>query len=100
MTAHPSTHIAPELANPVALPDGKGNATMLGVETLDAIRDAIEASGTSRYQLARESGVAESVLSRFKSRETGLSVGTIETLADALGLEILVRPKRRRRKGR
>jgi len=72
---------------------------MLGVETLDAIRDSIEASGKSRYQLARESGVAESVLSRLMSGERGVSVRTAERIADALGLEIVVRPKRRR-KGR
>ena len=71
-----------------------------GMEILDAIRDAIEASGKSRYQLARESGVAESVLSRLISGERGMSVGTVERMADALGLEIVVRPKRRRRKCR
>ncbi len=91
---------APAGLEHVSLPDGKADATMPGMEILDAIRDAIEASGKSRYQLARESGVAESVLSRLISGERGMSVGTVERMADALGLEIVVRPKRRRRKGR
>ena len=67
---------------------------------LDGIRDAIEASGKTRYRIAQESGIAESVLSRLMSGERGLSIDALETLADYLGLEIVMRPKRRRRKGR
>ena len=84
----------------IYLPSGKFDVTMPGMEILEAIRDAIETSGKSRYQLARESGVAESVLSRLVSGERGLSVGTVQRLADALGLEIVIRPQRRRRKGK
>ena len=85
-----SEHVSP-------LPFGKVDATMCVVELLDAIREAIEASGKSRYQLARESGVAESALSRLMSRERGLSVGTVEQLAKALGLKIVLRRTRQRR---
>ena len=67
---------------------------------LDGIHDAIEASGKTRYRIAKESGIAESVLSRLMSRERGLSIDTLERLADYLGLEITIQPKRRRRKGR
>lgn len=67
---------------------------------LDEIRDAIEASGKTRYRIAQESGIAQSVLSRLMSGERGLSIEALETLADYLGLEIIMRPKRRRRKGR
>ncbi len=66
---------------------------------LDEIRDAIEASGKTRYRIAQESGIAESMLSRLMSGERGLSIDALETLADYLGLEIVMRPKRRR-KGR
>ena len=66
---------------------------------LDEIRDAIEASGKTRYRIAHESGIAESVLSRLLSGERGLSIDALETLADYLGLEIVIRPKRRQ-KGR
>ncbi len=66
---------------------------------LDEIRNAIEASGKTRYRIAKESGIAESVLSRLMSGECGLSIDALETLADYLGMEILMRPKRRRQKG-
>ncbi len=66
---------------------------------LEGIRDAIDASGKTRYRIARESGIAESVLSRLMSGERGLSIDALETLADYLGLEIVMRPKQRRRKG-
>ncbi len=67
---------------------------------VDDICDAIEASGKTRYRIAQDTGVAESVLSRLMSGERGLSIDALETLADYLGLEIVMRPKRRRRKGR
>ncbi len=67
---------------------------------LDEIRDAIDASGKTRYRIAQESGIAESVLSRLMSGERGLSIDALETLADYLGLELTMRPKQRRRRGR
>ena len=66
---------------------------------LEEIRDAIEVSGKTRYRIAKESGIAESGLSRLMSGERGLSIDTLERLADYLGLEIVILPKRRR-KGR
>jgi len=68
---------------------------------LHQLRRAIEASGHSRYRISRETGVAESVLSRFVRGETGLAVETAERLAVHLGLEIVLRTKSRRsvRKG-
>ena len=69
-------------------------------QLLDAIRKAIEASGKTRYRIAQESGVAESVLSRLMSGERGLSINALEQLADYLDLEIVIRQKRPRRKGK
>lgn len=81
------------------MPNGKGSDMMTCMgRLLDEIRDAIEASGKTRYRIAQESGIAESVLSRLMSGERGLSIDALETLADYLGLEIVMRPKRRRRK--
>ncbi|MBS2031593.1 MAG: helix-turn-helix transcriptional regulator [Deltaproteobacteria bacterium] len=54
----------------------------------DAIRQAILGSGTSRYQIAREVGVAESALSRFMSGKAGLTLKTLDRLAAVLGLKI------------
>ena len=66
---------------------------------VEQIRKAIEMSGKTRYRIAKESGVAQSQLSRLMSGERGLSVETVERLAECLGLEIEIRSTRRR-KGR
>ena len=67
---------------------------------LDQFIDAIEASGRTRYQIAKGSGVAQSQLSRLVHGENRMSVPNIERVTDFLGLEIIIRPKQRRRKGR
>ncbi|MEK6704072.1 MAG: helix-turn-helix domain-containing protein [Planctomycetota bacterium] len=67
---------------------------------LDAIRDAIkraEADGVTRYQIAKDSGVSQAVLSRFVNRKRGLGVELAEQLAKALGVCIVIRVKRTRR---
>ena len=65
---------------------------------LDTIKRAIESSGQTRYRIAEGTGLSQAQLSRLMSGERGLSVESIEKLADYLGLEIVIRPKRRRRK--
>jgi len=65
----------------------------------DRIRAAIKSSGQTRYRIAKETGVSQAHLSRLMSGERGLGVGVLERLAAYLGLEIIIRPKRRR-KGR
>jgi transcriptional regulator with XRE-family HTH domain len=62
----------------------------------DEIRDAVEASGLSRYRIARELGVAESTMSRFMGRKGGLSLDNLDRLADLLGLHITTEPRRGR----
>ena len=66
---------------------------------LDAICGAIETSGTTRYRIAQDTGISQTQLCRVISGERGLSIDALETLADYLELEIVMRPKRRR-KGR
>ena len=68
---------------------------------LDQLKDVIKASDKSRYRIAQETGITQGQLSRLMSGKRGMRIETIETLADHLGLEIIVRPKRRQqRKGR
>ena len=70
-------------------------------DLLDSIRGAIEqaeTSGVTRYRIALDTGISQALLSRFMSGERGLSVESIERLAEYLGLEIIVRPKRKGRK--
>ncbi len=66
-------------------------------ELLNRIRQAIEARGKTRYRIAQDSGIEQSTLSRLMSTEIDLRVSTVEKLADVLELEIIVRPKRRRK---
>jgi transcriptional regulator with XRE-family HTH domain len=80
------------------LPISKYHAILFSMaKLLDMMRKAIETSGQSRYRISKDTGVAESVLSRFMSGKTALTVETVERLADYLGLEIVLRPKRRTR---
>ena len=65
-------------------------------QSVDQLRCSTKTSGGTRYRIARESGIAESVLSRLVSGERGLSIDALERLADYLGLEITMQPKRRK----
>jgi hypothetical protein len=61
----------------------------------DQIRDAVDNSGVTHYRLCAESGVQQSTLSRFM-RGGGMSLDTLDRLADVLGLVVVVkRPKRK-----
>jgi transcriptional regulator with XRE-family HTH domain len=64
---------------------------------LDEIRKAIRASDKTRYRLSQETGIPQSQLSRLMTGEKGVSFERLECLAEALGLEIVVRPKRTRK---
>ena len=57
----------------------------------DEIRDAVDASGMSRYAIAKALGVAESTMGRFMNGKGGLSMEYIDRLAALLGLHIVVR---------
>ena len=61
----------------------------------ERIKAAVEASGKSRYRIAKETGIAESALSRFMSGERGLSMQALDTLLEYLGLEVVPREERR-----
>lgn len=63
-----------------------------------AIREAIEASGETRYRISQGSGVSQAHLSRLVRGESGCSIENAERIAAYLGLEIILRPKRRTRK--
>ncbi len=65
----------------------------------DAIRHAIAESGKTRYRLWQETGISQAQLCEFLHGRRGMSMESLETLAEALGLEIIVRPAKRK-KGR
>ncbi len=65
----------------------------------DAFRHAIAESGKTRYRLWQETGISQAQLCEFLHGRRGMSMESLETLAEALGLEIVVRPAKRK-KGR
>jgi len=58
----------------------------------DRVRQALASSGKSRYQVSKESGVDQAALHRFVNGAS-LRVASLEAVAEALGLEIVVRKK-------
>lgn len=72
----------------------------------EALRQAIETCGRSRYRLSQETGIDAAVLCRFVHRQGGLSFDSIDALAAALGLELVAqqparatKPKPKRKRG-
>ena len=61
----------------------------------DEIRDAVNASGMSRYAIAKTIRIAESTMSRFMNGKGGLSMDFIDRLAELLGLHIVVTPTKK-----
>lgn len=62
-------------------------------QILDTIRKAIEVGGKTRYKLSKETGIDQAQLSRLMAGKEGVSVENLERLAEALGLEIVIRPR-------
>ena len=61
------------------------------------LRSAIEASELSRYRISKETGISQGQLSHFMNGEKGLSPDAIERVADCLGLEIVLKSRKRTR---
>ena len=66
-------------------------------EVLDDIRQAIEKSKLSRYAISKATGIDQGQLSKLMAGKGGLSIASLQRLADHLGLEIVIRPKGRRK---
>ena len=62
----------------------------------EQLRQAIEASPLTRYQISKETGISQSVLSLFCARKRGLSLPAIDALADLLELDLSPRSKPRK----
>lgn len=55
------------------------------------LRLAIENSGKTGHEIAKEAGVAQPIVSRFLSGERGLGIASTDKLADYFGLELVSR---------
>ena len=62
----------------------------------DQLKAAIDAAGKSRYTLWQETGIDQATLSRFMHGKGGLSMDGLDRLAEALGLELVARPAKRK----
>jgi transcriptional regulator with XRE-family HTH domain len=62
-----------------------------GTKLSDQIRQAVDASGLSRYRICKELGIGEATMSRFMSGQGGLSMATLDVLADLLNLRVVTR---------
>ena len=66
----------------------------------DQIRQAIEACGKSRAQIARETGVDEATLCRFVQGRHGLLMETLDRVAECIGLRVVLEKGPKTKKGR
>ena len=72
---------------------------MFGPELRAVVKETLWQRGVSQRDLARLVGVTEGGISRFLSGEREASFAMIDKLMDALGLEIVIRPRRGSNKG-
>lgn len=54
----------------------------------DQLRQAIDDSGLTRYQIAKETGIDESALAKFYNGHRGLSMEALNALGECLHLTI------------
>lgn len=59
----------------------------------DQIRQAVDSSDLSRYRICKEAGIDQAAFSRFMSGKVGLSMRTLDALADVLGLDVVAKAK-------
>ena len=60
----------------------------------DQLRQAIDDSGLTRYQIAKEAGIDESALAKFFNGHRGLSMDALNALGECLQLRITLGRKR------
>jgi len=56
----------------------------------DQIRDAVERSEKTRYRISRDTGIDAGALCNFVKNRRGISLDTLDTLAEYLGLRVEV----------
>ena len=66
----------------------------------DQLRRAIDDSGLTRYQIAKETGIDESALEKFYNGHRGLSMEALNALGECLELTIIIGRKSAEKKGR
>jgi len=67
-----------------------------GAEVTKALQQAIRDSDLSMNEVARRAGIDPGMVCRFANGERGMTLATAAKVAKVLGLDIVVRPARRR----
>ena len=62
----------------------------------DTIRAAIESLPISRHQVSLDTGISESLLSRFVNGTRGLSTESVDLLCEYLDLELVPKQSKKR----
>jgi transcriptional regulator with XRE-family HTH domain len=57
----------------------------------DRVRQAVDASGVSRYRICKETGIDKGLMSRFMAGRGTLSMQTLDALGAVLGLDVVAR---------
>src|SRR4051812_197363 len=66
-----------------------GSMTKKRTDSLsDQLRRAVDESGLTRYQIAKETGIDESALAKFYNGHRGLSMKALNSLGELLQLKI------------
>jgi hypothetical protein len=73
------------------------NAYMAKKIFSDQLREAVERSGKTGYRLSAETGIAQSILSRFVKQGAGMSLANIDKLCEAVGVRLVQVPSTRPR---
>jgi DNA-binding phage protein len=64
----------------------------------ERVQEAIRSGGMSRYAISKATGIDQGQLCRFmQGQPGGLSFESVDKVLDALGLEIVIRPRRKRK---
>jgi plasmid maintenance system antidote protein VapI len=56
----------------------------------DAVRQAIDECGESRYSIAKATGIDQAALSKFYNGQRGITTDTLDRLAEYLELRIVM----------
>jgi len=66
------------------------------IKLSDAVKQAIDDCGESRYAIAKATGIDESALAKFYNGHRGVNTGTLDRLGEYLGLRIVMdrKPKK------
>ena len=63
----------------------------------ERIQEAIRSGGMSRYAISKATGIDQGLLCRFLKGQSSLSFETADKVLDALGMEVVIRPRRTRK---